>query len=352
MEILVVKMSALGDVIQALPVIPALKQAFPEARLHWLVEEEAEPILRSHSGVDRVLVSRRRGWARELRNPSQWASALRGVGELVSQLRGIRYDIAVDLQGLLKSGLWMGLAPARRKVGFNGTREGSHLFLTERVPVAYPDMHAVERYLSLVEAIGGVTNRVDFGLIPSEEARGRLRGLLQEAGWEPGTPYVVLVPGARWATKRWGEVSFAQVADGLHRTLGLRVAITGVSADRPLARRILQGMREQALDLTGRTDLPALMALLAGAKAVVSTDSGPMHLAAALGTPAVCLFGPTAPWRTGPYGRGHRVIRAAVSCSPCFRRQCPHPICMDRIRPEEVEEAVGEVVKAEPRSWS
>jgi lipopolysaccharide heptosyltransferase II len=271
-------------------------------------------------------------------------------------LRATQYDIAIDLQGLLKSGVWMGLAPARRKVGFNGTREGSHLFLTERVPIGCRDMHAVERYLSLVEAIGAIPSRVDFGLSVSEVARSRLRGMLRKEGWGPGTPYAVLVPGARWETKRWGAASFARMADRLQGTLGLHVAITGVPADRPLAAGILARMREPVLDLTGRTDLPALMALLAEAKVVVSTDSGPMHLAAALGRPAVCLFGPTAPWRTGPYGKGHRVIRAAVSCSPCFRRRCSHSICMGRIRPEEVEEAVMDVVKAkakaEPQPWT
>jgi len=344
MKILVIKMSALGDVIQALPVIPALKRAFPHARIHWLVEEVAEPVVRSHPGIDGVLVSRRGKWGRDLRDPRRWRKALGEVGALVGDLRRGGYDLAVDLQGLLKSGIWMALASARRKVGYDGTREGSDVFLTDRVPRVSLDVHAVERYLLLVEAVGAGTGELSFGLSVPAGARSHLRELLVEQGWDSCVPYAVLVPAARWESKQWGAAPFAALADRLVDDLGLHVAITGVQTDRPLVEDIVRRMNHPALDLAGRTDMPTLMALQEEAQVVVSTDSGPMHLAAAMGTPVVALFGPTAPWRTGPYGRRHRVIRAGVACSPCFRRECPHRRCMERIRPEQVAEAVADLM--------
>lgn len=344
MEILIIKMSSLGDVIQTLPVIQALKAAFPDSRIHWLVEEAAEPIVRLHPGVDRVLVSRRRGWGEDWRFPARWPRAIEEVLGLVRELRRLRYDVAIDFQGLLKSGIWMQLTQASRKVGFDGTREWSHLFLTERASPVHPDLHAVERYLHLAEAVGGGAFEVDFGISLPADAHERLRTVLEGAGGKGDVPYAVIAPAARWETKHWGEAPFAELADRLMEDLNLQVAITGVWEDRHKVERIRQRMRHPAMDLAGKTDSHVLMALLQGARVVVSVDSGPMHLAAALGRPVVALFGPTAPWRTGPYGRGHRVIRPTVSCSPCFRRRCPRRVCMEQIRPSEVMEAVIEVV--------
>lgn len=344
MEILIIKMSALGDVIQALPVIGALKQGFPGARIDWLVQDGAAPIVRSHPGVDRVLVWRREAWREAWRSPARWPEAAVEIRRTAAELLERRYDLALDLQGLLKSGVWTGLCRARRKVGYHNAREGSHLFLTDRIHNRDPDLHAVERYLLLVEKIGGGRWTPEFGLTPSQEGRGRLQEVLSNRGWDASAPYAVLVPGARWKTKQWDAGSFSQTAERIVRRLGLQVAISGGPQDRPLGEMIIEGMRSPAINLAGSTDITALTALMAGAAVVISTDSGPMHLAAAVGTPVVALFGPTAPWRTGPYGRGHKVLRAAVSCSPCFLRKCHTRRCMRQIEPEQVFDAVKEVL--------
>lgn len=344
MDILIIKMSALGDVIQALPVIRALKQGFPGARIDWLVEDGAAPIVRSHPGVDRVVVWRRGAWREAWRSPASWPEAAVEIRRTAAELLQRRYDLALDLQGLLKSGIWMGLSRARRKVGYHNAREGSHIFLTERIQNGDPDLHAVERYLLLVEQIGGGRQTPEFGLSPSQEGIERLQEVLSKGGWEAGTPYAVLVPGARWKTKQWEAASFSQTAERIVRGLGLQVAVSGGPQDRPLGEMIIKGMRSPALNLAGSTDISALTALMAGASVVISTDSGPMHLAAAVGTPVVALFGPTAPWRTGPYGKGHKVLRAAVSCSPCFLRKCRTRRCMRQIGPEQVLDAVKDLL--------
>ena len=345
MDILVVKMSALGDVIQALPVIPALREGFPGCRIHWLVEEAAHEVVRCHPGVDEVMVSRRSTWPRQLSRPKNWPRAMSELRALVAELRR-PYDIAIDLQGLVKSGIWMGLTRARRKIGFRQARERiNRLFLTEAVGGISGELHAVDRYLQLVASLGCPRVREpDFGLRPPQEATRRIKGLLASAGYSGDEPMAVLAPAARWESKRWTEAGFARLGDLMAESLGLQVVLVGGWADRPLLNRISEKMRRRALNLVGKTDIPALMALMGMARVVVSTDSGPMHMAAALGTPVVALFGPTAPWRTGPYGSRHRVVRAAVSCSPCFRRRCPERSCMERIEPEEVLVEVVRVV--------
>lgn len=337
LDILVIKMSALGDVIQALPVIPALKERFPGSRIHWLVEEAAEPVVRCHPGIHRVLVSRRSAWPRDLRKPGAWPMAMSQIRALVAELRR-PYDLAIDLQGLLKSGIWMGVAKARRKVGFKGARERlSRLFLNEAIGGINAELHAVEKYLQLVARLGcSKVERPEFGLRAPREAMARMRSLLASKGWDPDGPWAVLVPCARWASKRWSQAGFARLGDRLVKDLGLQVALVGLGQDKPLLEGITAGMRNRAVNLAGSTDVLSLMAMLEMAKVVVSTDTGPMHMAAALGTPVVALFGPTAPWRTGPYGSNSRVVRQEMSCSPCFRKRCSTRSCMESIDPEHV----------------
>ncbi len=180
------------------------------------------------------------------------------------------------------------------------------------------EAHAVRRYLNLAHYLGAPANpprfRLGLGattnvshLLPGGETRG----------------LAVLHPGARWPSKLWPAAAWAQLGDWLSREHGLQVVITGSRADQGLSQEILRSMQEPVIDLAGRTSLPELAAVLRRARLAVTTDTGAMHLAAALGTPVAALFGPTAPWRTGPFGAGHQVVRLALDCSPCFKRRCP-----------------------------
>jgi lipopolysaccharide heptosyltransferase II len=151
---------------------------------------------------------------------------------------------------------------------------------------------------------------------------------------------VVLHPGARWASKIWPAASWAQLADRLSREKNLTVVITGSPGDRALAAQIEAQMQEKAWNLAGRTSLKELAGIMQKARLAITADTGPMHLAAALGTQVVALFGPTAPGRTGPFGAGHRVVRLGVECSPCFQRYCPQPRCLTALSPDAVLAAV------------
>ncbi len=340
MNILIIKLSAIGDVVQTLPALEALKQRFPDSRITWVVEEAAAGILEGHPLIDRLLISQRKTWFNRLANPLTFVSGMKGIIAFIRELRRTRYDIAIDFQGLLKSGVLIGLARAFRKIGFDRTREYSSLFLNERLPAYDVEKHALERYLDVARYLGAV-DPLPACTLPIDRERAAMEQRLKNTA--PGRPLVILNPVARWMTKLWPERNFARLADRLIRERKAVVVFTGSGADRDTVDRILSLMKEKgAFNWAGETTLKELAALSSLADVFITTDTGPMHLAAAAGARVVALFGPTAPWRTGPYGPSHSVVRAGSECSPCFqRKRCERNVlCMTGITVEEVLRAV------------
>jgi lipopolysaccharide heptosyltransferase I len=338
-RILIVKLSAIGDVVQSLPALEAIKRTFPESAVDWVVEEAAAGILEGHPLIDRLLVSRRRSWVRMLRSPSRFREAAGAIRGFLRELRREPYDIAIDLQGLLKSGIVIGLARARRKIGFDRARELSWLFLNERLPAYDVERHALERYLDVARYLGAKDPAAVCALPIERELAAMRERLGREIA--PGKRVVVINPIARWETKLWREDRFALLADRLSSERNAAVIFTGGAPDRAATERIRRMMKQPALDWTGETSLKELAALARLADLFITTDTGPMHLAAAAGGRVVALFGPTAPWRTGPYGEGHVVLRKDTDCSPCFRRSCDRGMrCMTGITVDEVMKSV------------
>jgi heptosyltransferase-1 len=333
-RILLIKLSSLGDVIHALPTLEALRSLYPQGHITWLVEGINTPVLAGHPALDEVwpVPRPRLGNGRFVENMRELIQAAR-------RLREERFDLVIDLQGLLKSAIWVALARGERKVGYDRTREFSYLALTERLAPFDPEDHAVWRYLNVARHLGAPATppRFRLGLNLPED----LSYLLPT---ETGQPLVIMHPGARWPTKLWPTVHWARLAEWLVRDKGFQVVITGSPGDQDLAAEIVAQAEVPLINLTGRTSLAELAALLQQARLAVTTDTGPMHLAAALGTPVVALFGPTAPWRTGPIGFGHEVVRLGLSCSPCFRRQCPEPRCLTELSVASAEEAVEKIL--------
>jgi 3-deoxy-D-manno-octulosonic-acid transferase/heptosyltransferase-1 len=342
-SILIVKLSAIGDVIHALPALNALRRHFPDAHITWLVEEAASGIVTSHAAVDRVLISGRTRWLKGLVGLSG-SKNLREIFQFLAALRDTRYDVVIDFQGLLKSAVMVGLARGWRKIGYNLTREYSYLALNERVPPFDVDKHAVFRYLHLAKELNADTELIEFNVPFGQEQEQHVISVLQQKGWA-GETIVAINPVAKWKTKLWAAKNFSRVADGLLSELGVFVVFTGAGADQREIQNIRSKMRHGCADLSGLTDLKQLAALYGMSHCVISTDTGPMHLSAAVGTPVVALFGPTAPWRTGPFGEGHEIIRADRSCSPCFKRACEPVKCMENISPGQVLDAVRRVLE-------
>lgn len=346
LNILIVKTSAIGDVIHTLPALHCLRRHYPAARITWLVEEAAADAVVGHSALDRVLVSGRKGWIGEWRAGERLA-AWRKARRFVHELRDTYYDLLIDFQGLFKSGIWVAMARARRKVGFGRGMEHaemSYLFLNEQVPAVSMDMHAVDRELQLLRAIGIECPQVRFELPFTAADHEAAANLLETHGIAPDQRFIAINPMTTWPTKHWQSDKFATLADRLVES-GKAVVFTGGPGDQEGVAAICAMMERKAANLAGQTTLKHLAAIYARARVVVSTDTGPMHVAAAIGTPVVAIFGPTAPWRTGPYGEGHRIIRLGLPCSPCLKKHCQYgtTACMADISVDEVARAVGNI---------
>lgn len=346
MNILIVKLSSLGDVTHTLPALTTLRRHWPAARLTWLVEPPALEIIRGHPALDRIIAWRRGDWVKQLRG-LRLPAAFRLLRDFLGELRDTRYDLVVDFQGLAKSALWVAAARADRKAGYGpGTRRNELAWLAynRRVPVRDPAAHAVERNLRLLEGLGlpRLPLRYDFPVLPENEREAA--NLLARVEVENGAAFVAVNAMTRWPTKNWTPAGFAEVADALVLR-GLSVVFTGAAEDRAALDEIAAAMRTPMRRLDGRTSLKTLAAVFRRARAVLSTDTGPMHIAVAVGTPVVALFGPTDPGYTGPHGGGHVVLRSGVPCSPCFKKTCrtrlvEHHACMRGIQAKDVVKAV------------
>jgi len=337
-NILIIKPSSFGDIVQALPVAAHLRSAWPGARISWLVNTQYRRLLENNPCIDRLFLFQRHLW-RPQRN---FPEAISSFARLCRQLYGARFGAVLDLQGLFRSGLLTAMTGAPIRAGFANARECAHLFYTYRVGVPDEEMHAVERYLLVAEALGGRRREVTFPLGTGEEEETWAAQVVQGGRPRRHAPVVGLSPSARWQTKRWPYECCARVGD-LLSSAGVKVVIIGGAAGEGDA--IARLMKGRALAVDRITDPLKMAALLKRLDVLVTTDSGPMHLAAALGVPVVALFGPTNHRRTGPYGTHHRVICAPVDCRPCYRRDCDRdPRCMSAIRVETVCTAVEEII--------
>ena len=318
-RILIVKPSALGDVVHALPFVELLRDRFPRAWIAWLIAPAFAPIVAGHPCVDEAIAFDRRRLAR---GASGFADAL-GLGRSLGD-RG--FDLVIDLQGLLRSALLTYATNAAVRVGFAAAREGAPLAYTHRVPFGgTTERHAIERYLDVAEALGCGRGPVRYRFPVAAADRAAVRAMTGDA------PFAVLLPGTNWETKKWPIAHYATLATRIDRELELRVVVAGGDDVVGLARRV-----PNAVDLSGRTTLPQLVALLERASLVVANDSGPMHIASALNRPLVTIFGPTNAVRTGPHGRSDTVICLDLVCSPCYARRCAHTTCMNALLPASV----------------
>ena len=342
-KILIVKLSSIGDVVHSLPFLEVIKKKFPHAQIDWLVEEAVSSVLKGHPSLSRIIISRRKTWQKNLLRVSRWFSILTESLHLLREVREYRYDLVIDLQGLFRSGVMVGLSRGERKIGMIGAREGGGWFINEEpVPVDYTQ-HAVDRYLQVAEYLG--CDMASWkGHIPVQDVdKGKINTLIGNEGYGKG-PIVVINPMARWETKLWQAESFAALADRLCDELSCRIIFTGSRWDRTIIEEISGRMKERTINLAGRTSLKELAYLYTVCNVLVTTDTGPMHIAAAMGCPVIALFGPTDPLRTGPYGLGHQVIRSDIACSPCFRKKCEYMTCMKQITVERCFETVKKVL--------
>lgn len=321
----------MGDVVHALPVLTALRRHLPEAGIGWVVEESMAPILQGHPDLDELLVVRLRHWRKSLT-----AQSFGETRAFLSALNRFAPDAVLDLMGNHKAGAISALTLADRRIGFARTsrREPSSAIWINQ-PVTPRGTHAVDRMLSLLDALELPAEPADFG--PEK--------LFRESPATAGTePFVLLHPGAGWANKVYPPAWWGQAARRLHETAGMSTWVAVARGEEELAAGV-QAAGGEAVRLVPATDLPALAALIRRARLMLGGDSGPTHLAHALGTPVLMVMGPTDPERSGPYGAPERALFRRLPCSFCYQRFAETKACLLEIPPRVVAERAAEMLR-------
>lgn len=320
-----------GDSVLAIPAMKAIRAHFSGAEMTLLVRPWVAGIFTSVPFINRV-------WSEP--RPSGFADWSRVTREI--RKRG--FDLAMLLPNSFESALMVFLGRVPERVGY-GT-DGRGLLLTSAIAPPRETLHQVDYYLALAEAVSASVENPSIGIEATAEERANARKLLRAEGIPEGEPFLVLNPGAAYGSaKRWREDRFARAGDTLAQEMGLRVAIIGSETERLIGEAVRSRMKSNTAVLSGKTSLETLIGVLAESSLMITNDSGPMHIAAALGVPTVAVFGSTDERVTGPYGPRTKIVKHPVECSPCLLRECPiDHRCMERVETEDVCQAARELV--------
>ena len=369
-KILLIKLSALGDVVHTIPVLNKLRRRYPRAQLDWLVTPGIAELLEHHPAITNIVEFEREAWS------APWRLApFASYARLASKLRRTAYDLVIDMHGQFRTAALTLATGASARIGFDkprasvwdasprkfseqarkhawqGAREGSWIVYTHHIPVPTLDLHAVDRYLNVGPILELDNEPPDFSFPIPQSANSRVDSLLNHHVRDPAE-IVVIAPGTIWETKRWESDKFAKVARHFMSN-GFAVVLIGSQRERAVCKEVAS-LAPGAADLAGMTTLSELAALIRRSVICVTNDSGPMHLAVALNRPVISVFGPTDPIWIGPYGRANAVLQADLECSPCYLRRLKHcghdHACMRNISPLAViERAEGVLRSSETR---
>jgi heptosyltransferase I len=325
-HIALLKSSALGDVVHSLPVLHALRVRFAKSHITWIINRAYEPLIRDHPDLNATLSFDRSAVRRS------WLTGVRGFASLLREIRRQQFDLVIDLQGLLRSGLMAWASAAPRRVGLSSAREGAAWFYTDTLADGHRNAHAVDRYWLVAEALGvgrlPKQFHVPIGSTMLAWAKDRLSSYPR--------PRMMINLGTRWETKRWPVEHFAELGRLARERFGGTLVLVGSPEEKNLADRFRSCVSGPKLDLIGETDLAQLAAVLAQADVMISNDSGPLHLAAALGRPVVAPYTCTSPVRTGPYGQMHGAVATQVWCAASYLKRCGRMECMKELTPDRL----------------
>lgn len=335
---LIIRTSALGDILHGMPVAAALKERYPRSEITWVVDERYQPLLAGHPCVDRILLVRFKEGFRTLRD----VRGRRNWTGLVRMLRDLRFDVAIDVQGLFRSGCISYLSRARVRIGFpqGHVREKLNLLFTNVRPRSIPPRsHVIDRNLALLHPLGVFTKQRRFALQVPPPVEESVRRFLRETETGKRTLRVVVHPAAGWTTKQWGPKRYAEIADRILESWDASVFLLWGPGERQTAEQV-QAQMQRSGRLVPDMGLTALVAFLRECDLFIGGDSGPLHLASALAVPVLGLYGPSDPVRNGPFQAADQVVTASPLCGPCDKRRCARSTCMDSIAVEQVWETL------------
>jgi lipopolysaccharide heptosyltransferase I len=299
-KILMIKPSALGDIIQALPAVCALAESFPDAQIDWFVRPEYAALIESHPCIHNIIVFDRRKLGKWWCSPSAFAELVR----LIVRLKKAKYDIVFDFQGRFRSAIFAWFSGCKNRIGMAGTQEVTGIFYTQKIKQS--SVHLVDYFMDMACLAGAKRGKIEFGLKPNMQACNEVRKILI-SGNANADNYAVFVPGATVEAKRWPVGNFAALAGKVYEKYHCDIVACGIESEKEVTEKLKKVSSAAIINLAGKTNIQQLMALLAGAKIIVGNDTGPAHIAAALGVPMVLIFGFTNPLRVGPYGRKQAV---------------------------------------------
>lgn len=344
-RVLLIRLSAIGDVIMSSGLIPVLRAAWPHADIVWLTDDSNVPLLRHNPRLAEVIALPRRRWA-GLWRAGRRLEAMGEARRFVRDLRARRFDLAIDLQGLFKSGVWARMSGAPLRIGL-GSREGSGLLMTRVVGREVSDDRLGKEYRRLAQALGLDAARFAMDIVPSPQDEARATEAL--AGVGVRGDYCVLAPFTTRPQKHWIDERWAQLAQRFAAEHGWRAVVLGGPADRDRGAAIAVAAGDTAASLAGATSLTEAAAVIRGARLLVGVDTGLTHLGIAMHTPTLALFGSTRPY-LDPGVPGARVLYHALPCSPCRRRPtCDGRFdCMRLHTPDSVAQAAAELLAGPP----
>jgi len=302
-NILIIKPSALGDIAQTLPVLTALRRNFPNAEITWLVRPKFAPILADHPDLTRTILFDREYLGKAWYNPK----ALGALLALFYRLYRSKFDVVFDFQGLFRTAFLAAVTCCRKRFGMASARELAHIFYSNKPPHTHDCVHVVDYYLKIIQAAGVSEMAVEFKLPEAPLAADTVAELLARHNIDRQN-YAVLVPSSAWLDKCWPVEHFAALADKLHADYNLSIVATGTASEARVVERLVDLAGVPVVNLAGKTSIIELVPLLKTAALVVSNDTGPGHIAAALGRPLVMIFGRSNPARVAPYGRNNCVV--------------------------------------------
>jgi len=331
-SILIILMGSLGDIARGLCLVALIKKNLPDCRISWLVESRWAPLVGLHGQIDNVITFQR-------------AWRLSAVRRLYLDLRREKFDITLDLQRILKSGFFSLLSGAGRRIGFHrrNAKEFNWIFNNDHIGYFSDDLPKIRHYLKFTEHLGlQLPDALDFGLSslnPAATAPQVIDDLQQ--------PFAAVVLGTSWESKNWYYKGYLSLIRQILADGRLKVALLGDDSQKDLAAALTAEIKtSDIIDLAGRTSLPQLVAVLKAAAVGIGPDAGPGHVAAAVETPFITLFGPTSPKRTAPFRYEELVVKSEIDCAPCYKKRCRdrNRECMRRINVDEVMEKLSTVL--------